>query len=76
MYSLALMTFDAHLQPAPGPSAPAAAREKHARSQRAMTGIHRLVLDNFSQIKPAEYNKENYDQVGGWVVGRRCGGSG
>ena len=30
----------------------------------ALWHIHRLVLMNFKDIDPADYNKENYDQYG------------
>lgn len=58
MYSLALMTFDAPY------GVHADDDTVESKSLAALWAIHRLMLNNFSEIDPADYNKENYDQYG------------
>ena len=64
MYSLALMTYDAPYGITPPFIKTRAQLKDHQTSMEALWHIHRLVLENFKDINPADYNKENYDQYG------------
>ena len=64
MYSLALMTYDAPYGITPPFIKTRAQLKDHQISMEALWHIHRLVLENFKDINPADYNKENYDQYG------------
>ena len=64
MYSLALMTYDAPYGITPSYIKTRAQLKDHQTSMSALWNIHRLVLDNFKDIDPDDYNKENYDQYG------------
>ena len=64
MYSLALMTYDAPYGVTPNTIKTRAQLKDHQTSMDALWGIHRMVLMNFKEINPLDYNKENYDQYG------------
>ena len=64
MYSLALMTYDAPYGVTPSYIKTRAQLKEHQVSMDALWHIHKLVLQNFKDINPEDYNKENYDQYG------------
>ena len=58
------MTYDAPYGVTPSYIKTRAQLKEHQVSMDALWHIHKLVLQNFKDINPEDYNKENYDQYG------------